>query len=157
MEIRRAGKDDLVGIGRVADAAHWDAYAGLLDPGTIAALLRRDFAPGPVRRRLLSGGVLVAIEAGRVVGFADAAVAGDQVRLQALGTDPENRHARVAARLLEEVRRLAPALPVSADVLLGCTPVEGYLEAQGFVPGEVLESDLFGQLTVARRWWLAPR
>ena len=40
--------------------------------------------------------------------------------------------------------------------MLGCQPVEGYLEAQGFVPGEVIESNLFGELAVERRWWLAP-
>jgi hypothetical protein len=78
------------------------------------------------------------------------------IRLNALGTDPDRRHGRVAAHLLGEVRRLAPWLPVSADVLLGCLPVEGYLEVQGFVPGEVLPQDLFGEPTVARRWWLAP-
>ncbi|MFH1330351.1 MAG: GNAT family N-acetyltransferase [Actinomycetota bacterium] len=156
MEVRKAARDDLVGIGRVADAAHWDAYSGLLDPGTISSLLRRDFSPGAVRRRLLSGGVLVAVEQGRVVGFADAAIETDQVRLKALGTDPDWRQARVAAHLLEEVRRLSPGLPVSADVLLGCCPVEGYLEAQGFVPGEVIEADLFGEVGVERRWWLAP-
>lgn len=154
--MRRAAREDLLGIGGVADAAHWDAYSGLLGPGTIAALLRRDFSPGSLRRRLLSGGVLVAVEHGTVVGFADAAVEEGQVRLKALGTDPARRHTRVAAHLLEGVRRLAPALPVSADVLLGCVPVEGYLEANGFVPGEVIESELFGQLTVERRWWLAP-
>lgn len=157
MEVRRAGKADLVGIAGVADAAHWEAYSGLLGPGTISALLRRDFSPGSLRRRLLEGGVLVAVDDGRVVGFADAAVDGGQVRLKALGTDPERRHSRVAARLLEEVRCLAPALPVSADVLLGCSPVEGYLEAQGFVPGEVIQSELFGELAVERRWWLPPR
>ena len=156
MEVRRATRDDLVAIGRVADAAAWEAYSGLLSPGIIARLLRRDFSPGSVRRRLLSGGVLVAVEAGRVVGFADAAVEEGLIRLNALGTDPDRRHGRVAAHLLGEVRRLAPWLPVSADVLLGCLPVEGYLEAQGFVPGEVLPQDLFGEPTVARRWWLAP-
>lgn len=154
--MRRAAKEDLVGIGRVADAAHWDAYSGLLGPGAISALLRRDFSPGALRRRLLSGLVLVAVEQGEVVGFADAIVAPDQVRLKALGTDPDWRHTRVAAHLLEGVRRLSPGLPVSADVLLGCATVEEYLEAQGFVPGEVIEADLFGELTVERRWWLAP-
>jgi GNAT superfamily N-acetyltransferase len=156
VDVRNAVKGDLIGIGRVADAAHWDAYSALLDPGTISALLRRDFSPGALRRRLLSGEVLVAVEQGRIVGFADAAVASDQVRLKALGADLQWRHVRVAAHLLEAVRRLAPALPVSADVLLGCEPVEGYLEAQGFVPGEVIESNLFGELAVERRWWLAP-
>lgn len=143
-------------IGRVADAAHWDAYSGLLDPATISALLRRDFSPGPLRRRLLAGRVLVAEEAGRVVGFADAVVEGDHVRLTALASDPQGRNAGVAARLLEAVRGMAPDLPLSADVLLGCLPVEGYLEAQGFVPGEILPTTLFGEQAVERRWWRPP-
>ncbi|MBN2114767.1 MAG: GNAT family N-acetyltransferase [Acidimicrobiia bacterium] len=156
MEVRAAGRDDLIGIGRVADAAHWEAYSALLGPRVISALLRRDYSPAAVRRRLLSGGLLVALDEGRLVGFADASVEADHIRLNALATDPERRRARVAAHLLESVRGLAADLPVSADVLLGCHPVEGYLEAQGFVPGEVIESDLFGELTVERRWWLAP-
>lgn len=156
MEVRRAGRGDLVAIGRVADAAHWEAYSGLLAAVTIAALLRRDFSPGPLRRRLLSGRVLVAEEDGRVVGFAEAAVETDHTRLTALASDPGDRHAGVAARLLEAVRRLAPHLPVSADVPLGCLPVEGYLEAQGFVPGEILQTNLFGEEVVERRWWLPP-
>ena len=156
VEVRRAGRGDLLAIGRVADAAHWDAYSGLLDSATIAALLRRDFSPGPLRRRLLSGRVQVAEEAGRLLGFADALMEGDHVRLTALAADPDARHGGVAARLLEAVRGLAPDLPVSADVLLGCLPVEGYLEAQGFVPGEILNTTVFGQQAVERRWWLAP-
>ena len=156
VEVRKATRDDLVAIGRVADAAHWDAYSGLLDPATISALLQRDFSPGPLRRRLLSGGVVVGEESGRLIGFADAAVDTDQVRLTALATDPQRRHAGVAAALLQAVRRLAPELPVCADVLLGCFPVEGYLEAQGFSPGEILHTTLFGEQAVERRWWLAP-
>jgi len=156
VEVRAGGREDLIGIGRVADAAHWEAYSGLLAPRVVSEMLRRDYSPAAVRRRLLSGGLLVAVEEGRVVGFADAAVEGDHIRLKALATDPQRRHARVAARLLESVRGLAADLPVSADVLLGCHPVEGYLETQGFAPGEVIESNLFGELAVERRWWLAP-
>jgi GNAT superfamily N-acetyltransferase len=156
VEVRRAGRGDLVAIGRVADAVHWAVYPGLLEERTISALLRHDFSPGSIRRRLLSGRLLVAEEAGRVLGFADALVEGDRVRLVTLAADPEVRHAGAASHLLQAVRNLAPRLPVSADVLLGCLPVEGYLEAQGFVPGEVLNTTLFGQQTVQRRWWLGP-
>ena len=140
----------------MADAAHWDAYSGLLDPGAISSLLRRDFSPGPCGGGCSRVGSWWRWSRDGWSGFADAVVEADQVRLKALGTDPERRHAGVAARLLEEVRRLAPGLPVSADVLLGCLSVEGYLEAQGFAPGEVLEANLFGELAVERRWWLAP-
>lgn len=154
VEVRRAGRDDLTAIARMAEAAYWDAYSALLDPATISALLRRDFSPGSLRRRLLSAGILVAEVAGRAAGFAEAVVEGDLIRVTVLAVDAPRRRAGVGARLLGAVQDLAPGRPVSADVLLGCLPVEGYLEAQGFVPGEVLHSVLFGEQVVERRWWL---
>lgn len=153
MEVRRAGRGDLAAIARVAEAAHWDAYSGLLAPATVSELLRRDFSPGSLRRRLLSSRILVAEETGRVLGFAEAAVEGDHICLTGLAVDPKRRRVGVGARLLASVRDLAPDLPVSADVVLGCLAVEGYLEAQGFAPGEVLPTDLCGEQAVERRWW----
>jgi ribosomal protein S18 acetylase RimI-like enzyme len=155
VEVRRADRGDLVAIGRGADAAHWAAYGGLLEPATISAWLLRDFSPGSLRHRVLQGRVTVAEEAGRLLGFVDALVEGDHIRLVTLAADPEAGDTGVAGRLLDAARALAPSLPVSADVLLGCLPLEGYLEAQGFVPGEILNTTLFGQEIVERRWWLA--
>lgn len=157
MQVRRARRGDLLAIGRLADEAHWDAYTGLLTPGTISALIRRDFSPGSLRRRLLAGNLLVAEESGHLLGFADAAVENDRVCLRALASDPEDRGRGIAGRLLTAVQHLAPDLPVAADVVLGCLPVESYLESQGSAPGEVLETDLFGEQVVERRWWLAPQ
>jgi len=156
VQVRRAARGDLTSIGRVADAAHWAAYPGLLEPATISALLHRDFSPGSLRRRTLEGRLIVAEEAGRVLGFADAVVEGDRIRLVTLAVDPEGGDAGTAGRLLEAVRARARGLPVSADVLLGCLLLEGCLEAQGFVPGEILNLNLFGQETVERRWWSVP-
>lgn len=156
MEVRRAVRGDLVAIGRLAETAHWEAYSGLLDPATVSGLLRRDFSPGALRRRLLAGDELVAEEAGRFLGFAEAAVKGDRLRLAAMASDPASRHRGVAARLLAAVRARATELPVSADVILGCLPVEGFLESRGFVPGEVLHTTLFSEQVVERRWWLPP-
>jgi GNAT superfamily N-acetyltransferase len=156
VEVRGAGRGDLVAIRELAEAAHWEAYTGLLDPATVSGLLRRDFSPGALRRRLLAGGVVVAEEAGRLVGFAEGAAEKDRVRLLALASDHGRRHAGVGARLLAAVRARAPELPVSADVILGCLPIEGFLEAQGFAPGEILHTTLFCEQVVERRWWLPP-
>jgi hypothetical protein len=156
VEVRRAGSEDLVAVRRVADAALWDAYSGLLDESTISALLQRDFSPASLRRRLTRGEVLVADDGGRVVGFVETVADEAEVRLLRLGMGGGNGHRAAAAALLGEVRRRASRLPVSADVLLGCLPVEGCLEEAGFVPGETLALSLFGQEAVARRWWLAP-
>lgn len=155
VEVRRAGRGDLAAIARIAEVAHWETYSELLDPGTISALLRRDFSPGALRRRLLSTRILVAEEDGRVLGFAEAHLERDHVCLRGLAADPPERHAGVGARLLAGVRDLAPGWPVCTDVLLGCLPVEGYLEGHGFAPGEILHTVVCGEQAIERRWWLA--
>jgi GNAT superfamily N-acetyltransferase len=156
VKVRKATRGDLIEIGRVADAAHWGAYSGLLAPSTITRLLQRDFAPGPLKRRLLSGQVVVAESAGSLVGFADAEVQPGSVKLTALSTEPESRRRGIGRALLAAVRGMAPDLPVSADVLLGSLEVERFFESQGFVPGETLNGMLFDEPVVERRWWLPP-
>ena len=41
MKVRPAERDDLLAIGRVADAAHWQTYQALLGPGAITEMIRR--------------------------------------------------------------------------------------------------------------------
>ena len=154
VKVRKATRGDLIEIGRVADAAHWGAYSGLLAPWTITRLLQRDFSPGPLKRRLMSGQVVVAESADSLVGFADAEVQPGSVRLTALSTDPECRRRGIGTALLAAVREMAPDLPVSADVLLGSLEVERFFESRGFVPGETLNGMLFDEPVVERRWWL---
>lgn len=156
MEVRRAGRGDLAAIRRLAEQAHWEAYSGLLDPATVSGLLRRDFSPGALRRRLLAGELLVAEEGERVVGFAEAVVKSDRLCLVGLASASTARHTGVGIRLLEAVRARAAELPVAVDVVLGCLPIEAFLEAEGFSPGEVLPTTLFADQVVQRRWWLPP-
>ena len=52
--------------------------------------------------------------------------------------------------------RKAMLRAVSIAVLLLAAAAASAQPHVSFVPGEVIESDLFGQLAVARRWWLAP-
>ncbi len=156
VEVRKATRRDLIEIGRVADAAHWGAYAGLLAPSTITRLLQRDFSPGSLKRRLLQGKVVVAVSDGSLVGFADAEVEPGSIRISALSTDPECRRRGIGTALLTAIREMAPTLPISADVLLGSLEVERFFESQGFVPGETLNGILFDEPVVERRWWLPP-
>jgi GNAT superfamily N-acetyltransferase len=156
MRVRRATREDLLGIARVAEAAQWATYGDLLSPVTIEAMLRRDFSPSTLRRRLLSGGMLLAeTDEGRIVGFAHAIVAEGAITLAALATDPEARRRGVASAVLRAVRDLDPGLPICADVLLGNEDGERFYEAAGFVPGEVLHATLVGEPIVERRWWLS--
>ncbi len=157
MKVRHATRGDLLAIGRVADAAHWETYQSLLGPGAISEMIRRDYSPANLKRRLLSGGVLVAEESdGHVVGFADATFIGDHIELTAISTEPSHRRRGIAGKLVEEVRASAPQLPVCADVLLGNLDAERFYEALGFVPGEVIQQRLETEPVVVRRWWCSP-
>jgi GNAT superfamily N-acetyltransferase len=157
MLVRRAVPADLPSISRVADAAHWETYAGLLKPDTIGRLLARDFSPAPLRRRLLRGGVLVAEEGASVVGFVDAVPGPHETRLAAIAIDPAHRLSGMGSALIESVRADRVDHPLFADVLLGNLESERFYEALGFAPGEVFPAALFDEEVIERRWWLAPR
>jgi GNAT superfamily N-acetyltransferase len=154
MQVRRAIRDDLLDIGRIAEAAFWDSYSGLLKPDTIARLLSRDYSPSSLRRRLLRGGVIVAVADDHIAGFADVQREDGAVRLAAISTEPVHQRIGVGRALVDDVRRPHPALPVCADVLLGNLDGERFYEALGFVPGEVINGTWFDEDVVERRWWL---
>jgi N-acetylglutamate synthase-like GNAT family acetyltransferase len=155
MLVRKATRDDLLAIGRVADVAHWQDYEGLLAPATISKLLRRDFSPSSLKRRLLTGSVLVVETAGRIAGFADAEIAEGHIRLRNIAIDPERDPDAAALSLLGAVQTLAPGLPVCADVVLGNVQSELFYEKQGFVPGETLHEVVLDEPLIERRWWLS--
>lgn len=153
MLVRTATREDLLGIGRVAEAAHWASYARLLRPDTIGRLILRDFSPSAVGRRLLRGGVFVASERDEIVGFVDGEVGSDVVYLSAIATDPAMRRRGIATALLTAARGLSETVPVAADVLLGNIEAEQFYESNGFVPGETQHGSLFAEDVVERRWW----
>lgn len=155
MLVRTAERSDLVGIGTVAEGAHWASYAGLLHPETIGRLLQRDYSPASLAARLLRGGVVVVTADEEVVGFADGIVTDEAVYLDAIATAPGHRRRGIGSALLGAVCATCDTLPMAVTVLLGHFEGEQFLEANGFVPGEVSQERLFGEDIVERRWWLA--
>ena len=153
MIVRKGVKEDLLGIGRVAEAAHWASYEGLLRPDTIGRLVLREFSPSALARRLLRGGVMVATAWDDIVGFADGEITPDAVHVNAIATDPAHRRRGIGTALLAGVRELSDGLPTAADVLLGNLEGEQFLEVNGFVPGEIQHGSLFSEDVVERRWW----
>jgi ribosomal protein S18 acetylase RimI-like enzyme len=154
MEVRRAAREDLVAIGRLAHAATWESCTGLLKPTTISAALETDYSPSSLKRRLLAGRVVVAVdETGAVMGFADVAQEAGRVRLASLSTEPTFRRRGVGRMLIDAVKALSPTTPLCADILLGNLDGERFCEASGFVPGEVIQRRVFGEDVVERRWW----
>ncbi len=129
------------------------SYEGLVRPDTIGRLVLRDFSPSALGRRLLRGGVFVAVAWDEIAGFADGDVGAEAIHVRAIATEPSMRRRGVGTALLTAVRGMAPDIPVAADVLLGNLEGERFYETNGFVPGEVQHGSLFGEDVVERRWW----
>ena len=89
----------------------------------------------------------------RVIGFGDATVETDRIQVSALTTDPLMRRRGVGSALLRALRQDHEALAVATDVLLGHFEAEQFLEANGFVPGEIRQGSMFGIEVIERRWW----
>jgi GNAT superfamily N-acetyltransferase len=153
MIVRSALRSDLVGIGRVAEAAHWASYDGLVRPDTIGRLVARDFGPSQLARRLLRGGLRVVALDGEVLAFCDGVDDGNTLSLDAIAVEPQSRRRGAGSALLAAATEAAVSLPASALVLLGNLEGEGFYEANGFVPGEIVGSVMFDEEIVERRWW----
>ncbi|MEA2546280.1 MAG: hypothetical protein QOI09_1553, partial [Chloroflexota bacterium] len=96
-------------------------------------------------------------EEGSIIAFADATPDDGRVNLGAIYADPARRGKGAGTLLLTELQSRFPGLPIAADVLRGNRKGEVFYERRGFVPREEIESDLFGEPVVERRWWLTAR
>lgn len=153
MKVRRAEREDLVAITRLAHGAYLAAYGDLVDQLAPARPIAVD-PPPALKRKLLAGSLLVCSGEDTVLGFADYEVRDDHVTILDLGYCHEARD--VAAALMLELQTLHPQLPISHDVVLGNLEHEHLYEEIGFVPGETVDADLGGHTVVARRWWFPP-
>jgi GNAT superfamily N-acetyltransferase len=154
MTVRDALPSDGPAIQSVAVVAWRDTYRGLLSEATIDSFVGVAYALDGIGRRIASDTLLVAEKDGVVIAFADAVAQPDWLTLGAMYARPEHRRSGAGSALLHELRRRFPGVPVAADVLLGNRAGEGFYERVGFVPGERIETELFGEAVIERRWWL---
>ncbi len=143
-------------MGRVADSAHWDTYAGLLKPDTIGRVLSTRFSPSALGRRLIRGGVTLAEEGRDIYGFLDAVEDDGATVVSAINVDPVHQRRGAGRALVESAGESAGDRPLRADVLLGNDHAERFFEALGFVPGEIEQRRLFEEDVIERRWWREP-
>lgn len=154
MEVTRAGRHHLVGVSQVLHSAFYEAYSDLLRPETIAHVLAEDYSPSALKRRMLSGGLIVALDDDIVVGCGIAEIMEDHVDVPVLVVDPDHRHRGVGNSILQALRDLDASVPLCVNVLLGSIEGETFVESLGFVPGETIERLLGREQIVERRWWL---
>ncbi|MBI5157153.1 MAG: GNAT family N-acetyltransferase [Acidimicrobiia bacterium] len=157
MRVRRGRHEDLLAIGRLAEAGFWDGYTGLLRPETIGRMLSAAYSPTAVSRRLLRGGVVVAEGDAGLAGFIDAISVDHGMDVSVIAIDPGFRRRGIGRALVEEATEPRQTAPLCADVLLGNLEAESFFERLGFVPGEVVPGAWFDEEVVERRWWLEAR
>jgi GNAT superfamily N-acetyltransferase len=155
--VRDASAGDAPAIRSVADAAWHDTYRGLLGAATIDAFVAAAYSIERLEQRIQRHVVLVVEDGGAIIAFADAVPEPDRLNLGAIYARPDRRRHGAGRALLDELRRRFPTLPVTADVLDGNRAGEGFYERVGFEPRETIETDLFGEAVVERRWWLDAR
>lgn len=160
LRVRRARARDAAAIRSVAAAAWRDTYAGLLRPETIETFIERAYSIDRLERRIALDTFLVAIDGGAIVAFADArstdAADISRVDLFAIYALPVWRGRGAGSALLAELRARFDGLPIVAEVLHGNRKGEVFYERRGFEPRETVETSLFDEPVVERRWWLVP-
>jgi GNAT superfamily N-acetyltransferase len=158
--VRQAIAGDAPAIALVAAAAWRDTYGGLLRADTIETFIERAYSIERLERRIDRDTFLLALRDDQVVAFCDAAEAeseaGAHLDLYALYALPEFRGQGAGTTLLTELRARFPSEPIAAEVLVGNRKGEVFYERRGFVPRERIDTELFGESVVERRWWLAP-
>lgn len=158
--VRAAIATDVPAIGLVAAASWRDTYAGLLRSDTIETFIERAYSVERLERRVDRDTFLLALRDDQVVAFCDAAEAeseaGAHIDLYAIYALPEVRGQGAGTALLSELRARFPSLPIAAEVLVGNRKSEVFYERRGFMPRERIDTELFGEAVVERRWWLPP-
>jgi hypothetical protein len=153
VDVRIAGRQDLIAIGRLAHEVWWESYSGLVTSETINRVLDANYTPAVIAERLLKHYCFMAVEDGETVGFAEGIPEKDRVVLATLHCR-QGGEVRVGRRLVERMHSLAPDLPMCTDIALGHLTAEAFFESIGFSPGEVIEEQIADETIVRRRWWL---
>ncbi|MDH3306711.1 MAG: GNAT family N-acetyltransferase [Acidimicrobiia bacterium] len=156
MKVSLAKRSDLGHVERIGTAAMTCSFSGLLADTTLSSWLDAAYSPAALARRWQDHPMFLAWLAETPIAFADAWVADSHIVLSALFTTPSHRRKGAASSLVGHVAELAPRLPMTSDLILGCHDAECFFERCGFVPGESLEVMLFGERVVERRWYREP-
>jgi GNAT superfamily N-acetyltransferase len=150
--VRDAVAGDVEAVREVAASAWRDTYTGLLATTTIERWIEHAYSVERVARRISGHTFLVVENEGRIAAFVDALDEGDRLHLAAMYARPELRGRGAGTALLDTLCGRFPDHPITADVLLGNRKGEVFYQGRGFVPREILEEDMLGEVAIERRW-----
>lgn len=156
VEVRGATRHDLTAIAGIARHAIPGDYHHLLSSRTISTWLESAYSDEAVRRSWEDHPMLVALNPKQPVAFAGFLDEGGRVTIGDLFTIPPARCQGAGTALVNAIQNTAGARPITADVMLGNHLGERFYEHLGFVPGETIPGDLFGERIVERRWYREP-
>lgn len=154
VKIRRADERDLASVGQIASVSWRTTYRSLLDAATIERWLDAAYSLSALQQRWQDHPIFLVEIDRRPAAFADVYIEESRIVVAAMCTHPEYRRHGAATLLLDKTRSLAPALPVTVDLILGNRSGEAFAEFHGFNPGETFEVHLYGEPFVERRWWM---
>lgn len=140
-------------MGQIAYQSGWTSLIDSSLCRSSAPVLDEHYSPSTLKRSLLAGELLVAVDDRDLIGFAEIRMQEDHLHMASICMSPIHRGLGVAVRMVNAVRELAPGLPISTDVLLGSGEWEYFYEQAGFFPGETIETDVGTESLVYRRWW----
>lgn len=137
MHVREATPDDAEAVRRVVDAAWHDAHDDIVGPDAVDEFLAEYYDPADLRERYRGDDsvTFVAVEDGRVVGYASGVPTEDGYTLGSLYVHPDEQGAGVGSRLLARVEAAARVEgydAVDLVVMAGNDHAIGFYESRGF-------------------------
>lgn len=156
VKVRDANHSDLANVAVIADISLTAAYRELLSHATLRRYLSATYSPSALAHRLADHPIFVVEIEREICAFADAFIQDGGIVIAEICTLPSRRRQGCGRQLVYHLSHMDTSLPVSADVLLGNDAGERFYESMGFVPGEIVQLQMFDAHIVEQRWWHPP-
>ncbi|MCE7792732.1 GNAT family N-acetyltransferase [Salipaludibacillus sp. CUR1] len=146
MKVRKAVKEDIKGIQRVAEDTWHDTYEKLIPRKIQDQFLKNAYSDETVERKVTNSLFLVAEDKGKITGFANFYFKDERADLAAIYIDKEYQTEGIGTSLLNRGLKELPLQvnKVYAEVEKGNDTAEQFYNAKGFTFVKEFEEELFG-------------
>ncbi|MGK0554760.1 N-acetyltransferase family protein [Macrococcus capreoli] len=145
VNIRKATKEDVPKIKKIASMAWYDTYAKIMEAGTIAKFLEAAYNDERLERRIDDSLFLVAENDDEVIGFANF-INGTELFLSAIYVNPAFQRKHVGADLLEAgLEYFNEYNELFVEVASNNVLARAFYDKTGFELVREYEEELFGE------------